>query len=129
MKIILTIMCIATLSFASTQTRYSTDNFELLEWNSYKEIYENSVLYEGKYVFQFYDDYTRFNIIGKEHLDWTVTNIDITEDMIMFTGLDGALTEYIFMIDYKNQLIKMICDLEGRSVLMMYNIISTKTYE
>jgi hypothetical protein len=128
MKIILTIMCIATLSFANTQTRYSTDNFELLEWNSYKEIYENSVLYEGKYVFQFYADYTRFNVIGKEHLDWTVTNIEVTDDMIMFTGLDGVLNEYIFMIDYKNQLIKMICDLEGRSVLIMYNIMSTKNY-
>jgi hypothetical protein len=127
-KIILTLMCIATLGFANTQTRYSTTGFESSEWNDDLKKYINPVYRNDANIFQFYDEYTKFGIIGNPNLDWTVTNITVENDVITFTGLDKLLEEYIFMIDYKIDMIKMLFTIDGETYLFMYNIVAYKEY-
>lgn len=107
-----------------SQSTIYTSGETIYLWSNSQDKYINPVTNDDKSIFWFSEKFTRLEQKGGNEGKWYVTNIvkNAEEGSMSFTAIDGELSEYFFILQLRESLLKIIFEYEGKFYLFILDI-------
>lgn len=109
-----------------SQWDFGCDKVEVQDWDSYKSKFVYKYSEPTITVFSFEDDFTLFSIKGYVNVTLLTKNMVVEGNKLTFDGIDSTLDEVYIVLDYDYGLMKIMANIDGKTVLFIFNIISQK---